>query len=140
MPDNTIPLPEGDYLYTNPSQLPNAGMGLYTAIPIYKDEVVALYKGKILTMPRARLLAKQGLDKFFIQLPNNTIMDSMEIACFAKYANDATAYPGATLKNNTKIALDDNSIPCLIATRNIKTGSEIFCSYGKKYWAKHREQ
>jgi hypothetical protein len=134
---NVIPLPEGDYLYVEPSQLLNSGNGLYTAIPIYRDEVVALYKGKILSAARAKVLADKGFDRYFINLHNGTIMDSMDTACFAKYANDAGAYAGATVKNNSKIALNASGTPCIIATKNIKTGEEIFCSYGKKYWAKH---
>jgi len=31
---------EADYLYVSLSQLPNAGNGLFTAIDIYKDEVI----------------------------------------------------------------------------------------------------
>ena len=141
MPHNTIPLPEADYLYINPSQLPNAGNGLYTAIPIYKGEVVAIYKGKILTQPQAKLKAAQGTDQYFINLPNGTIMDSMPTACFAKYANDATGQTTLkALKNNTKIALNHLGRPCLIATRTIPATTEIFCSYGKRYWAKHGSQ
>lgn len=61
----------------------------------------------------------------------------MHTECFAKYANDAEAFSKLELKNNSKITLDDEDNVCLIATKKIKSGDEIFCSYGAKYWKKH---
>ena len=68
---------------------------------------------------------------------DGTIMDSMNVNCFAKYANDAEAFENPQFKNNAKISLDDENNVCIIATKNIKSSNEIFCSYGKKYWRKH---
>ena len=51
---NTIDAPESDYLYLETSQIINAGKGLYTAIDIYKDEIISLFKGKILTENEAK--------------------------------------------------------------------------------------
>jgi hypothetical protein len=68
---------------------------------------------------------------------DGTIMDSMYIDCFAKYANDAEAFENSEFKNNAKISLDDEHNVCIIAIKNIKSGNEIFCSYGKRYWKKH---
>jgi uncharacterized protein len=134
---NKIHLPEKDYLYTNLSQIENAGKGLYTAITIYKDEIIAVYKGEILSDKEAAEKAKKGKDIYFINLLNGSIMDSMHSKCFAKYANDASGFSKSDFKNNAKIALDENGNVCLIATKNIKPQSEIFCSYGKRYWKKH---
>ncbi|WP_452596663.1 SET domain-containing protein-lysine N-methyltransferase, partial [Pontimicrobium sp. MEBiC01747] len=44
----------------------------------------------------------------------------------------------ANFKNNSKITLDDNNNVCIIATRKIQAEEEIFCSYGKRYWKKHK--
>uniref|UniRef100_UPI0037536E55 SET domain-containing protein-lysine N-methyltransferase n=1 Tax=Flavobacterium sp. TaxID=239 RepID=UPI0037536E55 len=129
---------ESDYLYTNPSQITNSGTGLYTAITIYKDEIIAIYKGKILTESEAKTKADKGKDKYFINLLDGTILDSMSIKCFAKYANDATGFSKSDFKNNSKIGLDENENVCLIATRKIKQGEEVFCNYGKRYWNKHK--
>ncbi len=136
---NAIEAPESNYLYVDISQLPNSGNGLYTAITIYKDEVIALFKGEILTDLQARLRASKNKDQYFIIMPNGSIMDSMKTKCFAKYANDAnnSAINTKSNRNNSKIALDENNKVCLIALRKIKAGEEIFCSYGKKYWLKH---
>ncbi len=135
--NNTIQLPENDYLYTKSSQIINSGKGLFTTILIYKDEVIALYKGRILSQIEAKQKAEKGNDIYFINLLDGSIMDSMHSNCFAKYANDAIGYTISEFKNNAKIALNENGNVCLIATRNIKPESEIFCSYGKSYWKKH---
>lgn len=70
---------------------------------------------------------------------DGSIMDSMHTNCFAKYANDAKGPGENTFKNNAKITLDENTNICIMATRKIKVGEEVFCSYGKIYWKKHRK-
>jgi hypothetical protein len=134
---NEIDTPESDYLYVSLSQLPASGNGLLTAINIYKDEVISLFKGEILTNAQAALRAKKGKDRYFINMLDGSIMDSMKVECFAKYANDVKGSLNSSLKNNSKIGLDEDDNVCLIAIRNIKMNEEIFCSYGKKYWEKH---
>lgn len=134
---NTIEAAESDYLYTALSQLPNSGNGLYTTISIYKDEVIALFKGEILTELQTKLRAKKGNDQYFICMLDGSIMDSMHVNCFAKYANDAEGFSKSKFKNSAKISLDEDDNVCIIAIRNIKMGEEIFCGYGKKYWKKH---
>ena len=134
---NSIEAPESDYLFIAPSQLPNSGNGLYTAIAIYKDEVISLFKGEVLTTLQAKLRSTKGNDKYFISLPNGTMMDSMRVSCFAKYANDAEGYSKSKFNNSAKIALDEDNNVCIVATRNIKVNEEIFCGYGKAYWKKH---
>ena len=135
--DNHINASEEDYLYIQQSQIPNSGKGLFTAIKIYKDEVITLFKGKILTDKEAETIAQSGNDQYFINLLDGTILDSNPVECFAKYANDASGFSSSQFKNNAKIALDDEENVCLIALKNIKPSEEIFCSYGKSYWKKH---
>lgn len=128
---------ESDYLYIETSQLTNAGKGLFTAIEIYKHEVISIFKGEILTEIETKNRVENNLDKYFINMIDGTIMDSMNVDCFAKYANDAEAFENFEFKNNSKITLDDENNVCIMATKNIKSQSEIFCSYGKRYWKKH---
>lgn len=135
--DNTIAALETDYLYVETSHLPNAGKGLFTAIKIYKDEIISVFKGEIISDEEAKNRVLQNIDQYFINMLNGTIMDSMNVDCFAKYANDAEGFSTSKHKNNAKIALDENENVCLIAIKNIKPSEEIFCSYGKKYWKKH---
>jgi uncharacterized protein len=131
---------EPDYLYVNESQIPGSGKGLYTAIAIYKDEVISVFKGELLTDTEAQYRAKKGEDGYFISMPDNTIMDSMNVKCFAKYANDATGFVKTKYKINSKITLNENGNVCIVATRNILVGEEIFCSYGTEYWKKYKQK
>jgi len=131
-----IDAPESDYLYVATSQLPNAGNGLYTAIDIFKEERIAIFNGEKLSEFQAAARAIEGIDQYFMVLPDGCILDCINTDGFAKYANDATAL-NSEGKNNAKIAFDDEYNVCLIALRRIKKGEEIFCSYGKAYWKKH---
>ena len=128
---------ESDFLYLQVSNIPNAGTGLFTAIKIYKDEVVSIYKGEIITNKEAHSRAASGDDQYFIDISPARILDCKPVEGFAKYANDAKGREGDDFKNNTKITFKNRKQVCLIATRNIKAGEEILCSYGKEYWKKH---
>lgn len=135
--NNTIDASESSYLYVGLSQIPASGQGLLTSINIYRDEIIAVFKGEILTDGQAKGRAQKSHDKYFISLLDGSILDSMKVKCFAKYANDAQGFSKSNFRNNAKIGLDDDDNVCLIATRKIIIGEEIFCSYGKRYWAKH---
>ena len=135
--DNTIDAKEEDYLYIQKSQIENSGNGLFTAIEIYKEEIISIFKGKIITNTEAESIVKLNEDKYFINLLDGTILDSNTVDCFAKYANDSNGFIKSKYKNNSKISLDEANNVCLVATKNIKSNEEIFCSYGKRYWKKH---
>lgn len=135
--EEQIDAAESDYLYLKTSQIPNAGKGLFTAIDINKGEIISVFKGEILTDRQIDIRVKNNKDRYFIQMLDGTIMDSMNVKCFAKYANDAKGSLDSALKNNSRIAVSDDDEVCIIATRNIKADEEIFCGYGKEYWNKH---
>ena len=99
-----IEAPESEYLYIETSQLANAGKGLFTAIKIYKEDIISIFKGEILTETQAELRVKTNQDQYFINMIDGTIMDSMNVNCFAKYANDAEAFENPQFKNNAKIS------------------------------------
>ena len=92
--------------------------------------------------PMSSTLYNWNRDNFgAIQVPKAGLtiqLDSMNIDCFAKYANDAEAFSKLEFKNNSKITLDDDDNVCIVATKKIKSQQEIFCSYGVKYWKKHK--
>ncbi len=129
-----IDVKEKDYLYVGVSQIPNAGKGLFTAISIYKDEVVSIFKGEILTKQEAKTRAENRKDGYFINMLDGSIMDSNKVKCFAKYANDAEGKVKSKFKCNSIISIDEDLKVCIVASRNIKVGEEIFCNYGKAYW------
>ncbi len=128
---------ESEYLYKDTSQIPNSGFGLFSAIDIIKGEIISVFEGEILTDNEAEKRVNQGIDQYFINLLDGTIMDSKNIDCYAKLANDAEGFGKSGFKNNAEIALDNEDNPCIVATKNIKSGDELFCGYGKKYWEKH---
>ena len=132
--ENKIQAQESDYLYIQISQLHN---GLFTVITIYKDEIVAIFKGEVLSHSEAEIRIQKGADAYFMNLLDGTILDCMNTDGFAKYANDAHGFSKSDFKNNAKITLDENNNVCLMAVRKIKSGEDIFCDYGKKYWKKH---
>ena len=138
MDSNTIDAQESDYLYVQTSQLSNSGKGLFTAIAIYKEEIISIFKGEILSDIEAELRVKNNTNQYFMNLHNGSILDCRNTDCFAKYANDASGFSKSNFKNNAKITLDENNNVCLMAIRKIKSGEEIFCDYGKKYWKKHK--
>ena len=127
---------EQDYLYVQTSNIPNAGKGLFTAINIFKHEVVAIFDGKILTEPQIKLRVANKQNGYFINLLNGKILDSMHTNCFAKYANDADGCKADTkiFKNNCIIMMVNKLQVGIVAIKNIKANTEIYCSYGKAYW------
>ncbi len=135
---NSINAAESDYLYVQASQISNSGKGLFTSIPIYKDEIIAIYFGKKLSSKEAQLKEKIGNSNYFINMPNGSTLDAELVDGFAKYANDAVGFTKSGYTNNAKIAFNSEGVVCLIATKKIANGAEIFCSYGKAYWKKRR--
>jgi len=131
---------EIDYLYIAGSQIPVAGKGLYTAIPIFENEIISFFKGEILSQEEAAKRAKKGCNQYFINMPDGSIMDSMDVKCFAKYANDTAGLIKTSFESNAIITLDDKDKVCLVAIRDIEAGEEVFCSYGKKYWKKYEKE
>jgi uncharacterized protein len=128
--------PEQDYLYVQASQIPNAGNGLFTAINIYKHEVVAIFDGEILSDTQAKIRVAKNENDYFINLLNGKIMDSMHSDCFAKFANDADGCKTRLFKNNCIIMMVNDTQVGIVAIQAIKGNAEIFCSYGKAYWLK----
>lgn len=131
---NSISALEEDYLYISASNISNAGTGLFTAIKIYKDEIISIYTGESLSTKESSKRAENKENQYFITLLNGKILDSKHTPGFAKYANDAHL---SIFKNNAKIALNDKNQVCLIATKNISKYTEILTSYGKAYWELH---
>lgn len=132
--DNQIDANENDYLFIAQSQIINSGQGLFTAIKIYKDEIISVFKGEILSSNQAANFILKGLDNYFMDLFDGTTLDCQNTFCFAKFANDAAGLSKSNFKNNAKITLDENGNVCLVALKCINPNEEIFCNYGKKYW------
>ena len=135
--DEAIDAPEWDYLYTETSVIPQAGLGLFTAIDIYAGEHIAEYTGRLLSDVESDRLIAQGKDDYFLMLPDGRILDAGgENKCAAAYANDARGIQRTAQRNNAFFDLTEDKRVVLVASRNIKAGSEILCAYGTRYWKK----
>lgn len=130
-----IDAPEAEYLYVQASGIAAAGMGLYTVITIHRGEVIAVFRGELLSAAEAKKRAARSANDYFVTLLDGSTLDSMNSECFAKYANDVEGPGNSRRRNNAVITLDDDEQPCLMALRTIKAGGEVFVSYGKAYWS-----
>ena len=126
---------ESIFLRIKESQIPYSGNGLFLSVDKQKGELISLFRGEVLSYEAAEERAKKNEDGYFINLSNGTILDSMHVDCFAKYANDAHGLAKSKFKSNAEIQLSGYpDTACLVAIRDIKAGEEIFTSYGRKYW------
>jgi hypothetical protein len=70
MPPNTILAPEIDYLYMAISSINDAAQGLFTAIKIYKDEIISVYTGELLSNKESIKRAERQENQYFIKREN----------------------------------------------------------------------
>jgi SET domain-containing protein len=124
-------------LYVKKSQLPKAGKGLWTSEDIKKGERVCEYEGERLTWKEClkRNENQKGKGAYYFFINSKNCVDAQYTPdALGRYANDA-AGPGRKegFRNNCKYDVIKGK-PYIVATRNIKAGSEIFVSYGKEYW------
>ena len=125
-----LDLNEEDYLYIKPSQIPNAGFGLYTAIKLLKGDIIAVFNGEVLDALEFKKRYALQEDDYFMNLPNGHTLDCRHTAGYAKMANDCM---NSQFKQNAIITINNNQV-VLVANKTINMHNEIFTSYGKKYW------
>lgn len=123
-------------LVVKKSQLPKSGKGLYTKEDIKKGEFILEYKGEIITDKEAtRRAAEDDCYGYMFFINKNLCIDAYHTPQhLARYANDAKGLARVeNLKNNAEYEIVGKK--CFIkATKSIKSGEEIFVSYGKEYW------
>jgi len=129
--EHAVSAPESDYLYVAESRIQQAGKGLFTAVTLFKDEIIAVFIGEVISTAIFETRSKKGEHSYFMNLPNGKTLDCGKTDCFAKYANDVV---GTAYKTNAFIGMDEYGNVCLIAAKKINPSSEIYCSYGKAYW------
>lgn len=103
------------------SQIPNAGLGVYTHEFIKKGEIIGEYTG-----------SKKDSDRNFTYiLDNGKCIDAAEFPrCYVAMINDSI---GSQFLNNCRFLEEGNKV-FVIATHNIPEGSELFISYGVDFW------
>lgn len=119
------------------SQIPNAGMGLYTHQLIKRGEVVVEYKGEVITWAQCqkRNDALEGVGAYYFYISDRKCVDALHTPeALARYANDAAGIVRIEgYRNNARFEVIKGK-PYIVASRNIKPGEEVFVSYGKVYW------
>lgn len=121
------------YLIIKRSQLPKAGKGLYTKVPIKKGTRIVEYKGRI--QPWREVKEQDGHNGYLMYLTRNTVINALPaIKTFGRYANDASGLVKIKgLKNNSE-SISEGKRCFIEATRTIQAGEEILVGYGREYW------
>ncbi len=122
-------------LVVKKSQLPKAGKGLYTKVPIRKGEKIIEYKGEIIEWKQYEKRVAENKDGYLFFINKNRCIDAFPTPQHkARYANDAAGLSRVKgLRNNSAYEVFDNK--CFImAEKNIAPGEEIFVTYTKEYW------
>lgn len=120
------------------SQIPAAGLGLFTKVAIKKGDMIIEYKGRITSWADADHM--DGDNPFLFHVTDEHVIDgSKHKKAIAKYANDAKGLTRIKeLKNNSEF-VEEGVRVFIQATRDIKAGSEIFVDYGPDYWKTVRD-
>ncbi len=114
------------------SNIPVAGMGLFTNKFIPKGARIAEYKGRIRTWKEV----KDDDTNFYIYyVTRNHIIDGRHRKkSLARYLNDAKgSHKIKGLSNNAEFIREGLRV-FVEATRNIPAEAEILVSYGRDYW------
>jgi len=117
------------------SQLPKAGLGLYTTRPIKKGTKIIEYKGEIIEWKEYMKRVDRNEDGYLFYISRKRCIDAFPTPQYkARYANDAQGMVRLKgLKNNSDYEIIDNKC-FIVSTRDIDAGEEIFVSYTKEYW------
>ena len=131
-------LEKEQHLRIKPSNIPGAGMGLYTTVARRAHRMVAPYSGEYVTKPRDNY----GGD-YVVSLnsppdaPPYKYVDARKTTDGAgRFSNNARRRDHRT--NNSHLTPHPNSREAkVVASRNIPAGTEILTRYGNDYWRQH---
>jgi SET domain-containing protein len=115
------------------SQLPNAGMGLYTTKAISKGTRIVEYKGRRTKWKDVR--DEDGKNGYIFYINRNNVIDALPTKKpLARYANDARGLVRIKGMINNADYVVDGLKAYIESKRDIPAGAEIFVDYGKDYW------
>jgi hypothetical protein len=107
------------------SQIPHAGLGLFTTKDFKKDTKVVDYKGEISDHA-------SGGD-YDLEITPNKFVNANKSKYVGGYSNMARRGDGKT--NNAKLTAYRGE-GRIKSTKPIKAGKEVLTSYGREYWKK----
>ena len=132
------------------SQIPDAGLGVYTLEPIPKDTLIDEYFGQLFTYPIG--------GSYILQIDDRHCIDAINYPrCYMAMINDCSFIPKKTKKKKGKkinitpkeyygennqileinciFKIDSiNKKGYIYSLVDIDSGSELFISYGHDYW------
>ena len=121
-----------------PSQIPNAGMGLYMLEDVKAGDWIARYSGEPMTRAES---GQRAHSHYKLQVHDNLFLDAADPIHFeGRYINDARR---TKFKTNARFAANFITNTCsdtgfqwvrIYATKRIRAGEEIFLNYGKAFW------
>lgn len=122
-------------LVVKKSQLPGAGKGLYTKVPIKKGTRIVEYKGEIITWKEYQKRVEENKDGYLFFISKKRCIDAYPTPeHIARYANDARGITRVKgLKNNSIYEIVGDKC-FILSQKNIEAGEEIFVDYTAEYW------
>lgn len=121
------------YLFTKKSQIPKAGLGLFTKIEIKKGACIVEYKGRL---EKWKLIKHEdGHNGYLLRVNTRWAINALPYKkALGRFANDAQGInKEVNLTNNAEYLLE--GMKCFIyAKKNIGAGEEILAGYGREYW------
>jgi hypothetical protein len=114
------------------STIRNAGLGLFTTVDLGKGENIAEYSGEFIASDDYI----EGSSDYALQFTKETIIDAKSTQTHVgRYANMCRTNDDECRDNNVRFSKDfRNKKVYLKAKRNIKSGEEIFVSYGRNFF------
>jgi uncharacterized protein len=133
--------PYEDKLIKHISNIPNAGYGVFSTVPIAKGDNVVQYKGDLITEDDANFEKLFGND-YLMDLDSQLMINGDSNGNISKFINCVKSENKKVLKekgvnheNNLKIIKNLKlGIVYLQATKNIRVGDELFVPYSASYW------
>jgi len=117
------------------STIPGAGKGLFVNRDVKKGERIIEYLGEIISWKECDIRAERDEGGYVFYVNRNKCIDAFHTPeAYARYANDAKGLTKIkSVKNNCQYEIYKKT-GWISATKNIKSGSEVFVSYGAQYW------
>lgn len=117
------------------SEIPGAGVGVFTQKYIEKDSIITEFTGEKIshTIGLSRIILKTSHS--ILYLNKKYCVDSKkDECCIATYINDAKGFIKISgLRNNVSLVIAKGRL-LVVAKRNIKAGEELYMNYGINYW------
>ena len=119
-------------LIVKPSQIPHAGMGLYTGEPITEGTLIVEYTGEITNWASVK---GDWENVYIYYVTEDFVIDAKDYPeSYGRYANDATGLTHTKKVSNNSEFINIEGKIYIKALRNISAGEEILVAYGDDYW------